>query len=496
MNLKKFFPAIVANISAALSEILLMASSAWLIASAALHPPLSALSVGITLVRTAGISRAALRYADRFFSHKIIFKFLDDLREEFFLFAAKIFPLKSGRSHEGELLHALTVAADLLKDFLPRVILPLSTAALVTMLLTYFLFAPLKFFALILPTIFFANVFLAALIKIGQADDSNYRGKILDFSDGHDELKIFGTTPAVKALDKEAEIFGAENFKLTARQINFDATFKILNAAGFFFILLKLGAVVDTIGLTVWSLIFLAALEIFSAIPAAVRTYKKIRAVKAIDAEKNFVAQNTSPDKAVEIKNLTFGYGGEKIFDDFNLTIERGERLAIVGESGAGKTTLLYLLMKLFPPDKGTISIGGTIAAATFTNVIFSASIRENFHMLHENISDEEIFSSLKLCGLDDFDIDAPIGEDGASLSGGERNRLQVALAVAQDTDILILDEPTAGLDKSRADKLIGKLVAAAQEKNRTLIIITHDSNYFSELGRVELTFSNRIKER
>ena len=478
---KRFLPAIVANLSAALSEILLMASAAWLIASAALHPPLSSLSVGITLVRTAGISRAALRYADRFISHKIIFKLLDDLREKIFLNAAKIFPLKSGRSHEGELLHTLTISADLLKDFLPRVVLPISTAAFVTILLTYFLFEPLKFFALILPAIFFINLMS---IKSQTADDSDYREKILDFSDGRDELKIFGTTPAIKILNQAAQNFGDENFKLTERQINFDTAFKIINTAGFFFILLKISVVVDTIGLTVWSLIFLATLEIFAQIQPALRMLKKIRAVKIEDGKNLPPAQILQTNHAVEIKNLSFGYD-KPIFENFNLTIERGEKVAIVGESGAGKTTLLYLLMKLFPPDNGTIALGGKIAASTFTNYIFSASIRENFKMLHENISDEEILSALRLCGLENFDIDAPIGEDGENLSGGERNRLQVALALAQDAGILILDEPTAGLDKNLADKLITNLIEAT--KNRTLIIITHDSNYFSELGRIEL---------
>lgn len=483
----KFLPAIAANVSAALSELLLMASSAWLIASAALHPPLSALSVGITLVRTAGIARAVLRYADRFVSHKIIFKLLDDLRGEIFLHAAKIFPLKSGRSHEGELLHSLTVSADLLKDFLPRVVLPLSTASLVTLLLTCFLFSPLKVFALTLPAILLANVLLAALIEVKRADDSDYRGKLLDFSDGRDELKIFGTMPAIKALDRAAENFGSESLKLTARQINFDTAFRIGNAAGFFFILLKLGAVVDTIALTVWSLLFLATLELFTQIPTAIRTLKKIRAVELADDKILPTAQIVSTDNAIELRNVTFGYGNEKIFDDFSLTIERGERVAVVGESGAGKTTLLYLLMKLFPPDEGTIALGGTIAASTFANVIFSASIRENFRMLHGDIADEKILAALKLCGLEGFDLDAPIGEDGANLSGGERNRLQAALAVAKDADILILDEPTAGLDRRRADCLIENLIAAAQIKNRTLIIITHDSNYFADLGRIEL---------
>lgn len=490
MSLKRFFPAILANISAALSEILLMASAAWLIASAALQPPLSALSVGITLVRTAGISRAALRYADRFFSHKIIFKLLDDLRGKLYQKAAQIFPLKSGRSHEGELLHSLTVSADLMKDFLPRVILPLTTAALVTILLTYFLFASLNILALILPAIFFMNLIP---IKHKQADDSDYREKILDFNDGRDELKIFGTTPAVKLLDKAAENFGEENFKLTARRINLDTTFKILNTAGFFFILLKLAAVVDKITLTVWALIFLATLEIFSQIPTAVRTWNKIRRLrdKEIRRLRDYkiksleTAQILPTDKAAEIKNLGFGYSDKFILNNFNLTIERGEKIAVVGESGAGKTTLLYLLMNLFTPDKGSVVIGGKISAATFNNYIFSTSIRANFQMLHKNISDEKILSALKICGLESFDIDSPVGEDGANLSGGERNRLQIALAIAKDADILILDEPTAGLDKICAEKLIDNLIETT--KNRTLIIITHDSNYFSKLRRVEL---------
>ncbi|MBR3961027.1 MAG: hypothetical protein IKK13_02300, partial [Clostridia bacterium] len=300
MSFKRFFPAIFANLAAALAEILLMAASAWLIASAALHPPLSKLSIGITLVRTAGISRAALRYADRFISHKVIFKLLDDLRRKIFLNAAKILPLKSGRSHEGDLLHNLTVSADLLKDFLPRVVLPLSTAAIITILLTFFLFEPLKWFAMILPAIFFINLIPIALKA---ADDSDYREKILDFNDGRDEFKIFGTAPAIKRLNQAAKDFGAENFKLTARQINFDTAFKVLNAAGFFFMLLKVAAVADTIALTVWTLIFLATLEIFAQIPSAIRTLKKIRAVKLLDNKKTSAAQIYKTDKAVEIKN-------------------------------------------------------------------------------------------------------------------------------------------------------------------------------------------------
>ncbi len=476
MTLKRFLPAILANLAAALADILLLAASAWLIASAALHPPLSKLSIAITLVRTAGISRAVLRYADRFISHKIIFLFLDNLRGKIFLNAAKIFPMKSGRSHEGDLLHSLTISADLLKDFLPRVVLPLSTAALVTILLTYFLREPL------LPAIFLANLIPIALKA---PDDSTYREKILDFNDGRDELNIFGKKTALKRLNLAAKNFGEENFNLTARQINFDTAFRILNAAGFFFILLKVAAVADTIALTVWTLIFLATLEIFSQIQPAIRTLNRIRRLEDYKIKNLPPAQIFSTDKAIEIKNLSFSYGGEKIFSDFSLNIERGEKLAIVGESGAGKTTLLYLLTKLFPPDSGKIAINGKISAATFNNYIFSTSIRYNFEMLHGNISEEKILSAMQVSGLENFDLDAEIGENGAKLSGGERNRLQIALALASEPDILILDEPTAGLDRRRAEKLVENLILAT--KNRTLIIITHDSNYFMEMGRIEL---------
>lgn len=481
MSLKRILPAILANLSAALSEILLMASAAWLIASAALHPPLSALSIGITFVRTAGISRAALRYADRFISHKIIFRFLDELREKIFIKAAKIFPLKSGRAHEGEILHALTVSADLLKDFLPRVILPLTTAAVVTILLTILLREP------ILLLIFVATVIFSTLIEFKDANDSIYREKLLDFTDGRDELQIFGTKPAIKSLNLHAKSFGAENLRLTNRQINFDTAIKIFVAAGFFFILLKLGAAVDKITLTVWALIFLATIELFAQIPPAIRTWKKIRSV-TLPEEKFSPAQVSETNYAVEIQNLRFGYA-ENLFDGLNLTIKRGEMLAIVGESGSGKTTLLYLLTKLFAADSGKISVGGKISASTFANFIFSASIRANFKIFCGDVPDKKIFDVLKLCGLENFDIDSEIGFDGAKLSGGERNRLQIALAVAKNPEILILDEPTAGLDKLRAEILVKNLVDDCKKNNRTLIVITHDSNYFSDLGRFELVY-------
>ena len=466
--IKKFLSAILANLSAALAEILLMASSAWLIASAALHPPLSSLSIGITLVRTAGIFRAVLRYADRFFSHKIIFNFLDDLRGKIFLSAASKLPLRSGIIGEGDLLHKLTVQADKAKDFLPRVVLPISTAALITILLTFFLFDVIKFYALILPLNFLTVMILTVRFKSVEADDSIYREKILDFYDGRDELKIFGTTPAVENLNCAAKNFGIEHFHTKSRDINFDTLINILNAAFTCIILYQISLHVDKISLTVWALVLISFNFKFQF--ATLKINEKI-------FSNNPCALSPTPF-ALKLTNVNFSYNDAQfIFQDFNLEVQRGEHLAIVGESGSGKTTLLYLMTKLFQPDKGSVEVNGTIAAATSTNYIFSESIRENFKILHENISDEEIFSALKICQLNNFDISAQIGEDGANLSGGERVRLQIALAIAKNPEILILDEPTAGLNKNLAENLIAAIVEDSAKNNRTLIVITHDLN-------------------
>ena len=189
---------------------------------------------------------------------------------------------------------------------------------------------------------------------------------------------------------------------------------------------------------------------------------------------------------SLKLQNVDFAYDDKNfVLKNFNLQIERGEQIAIVGESGAGKTTLLYLMTKLFSPNGGNIFTGGKVCAATPENFIFSKSIKYNFEMLNEDISAEKIFEVLQICQLGDFDIDSEIGENANFLSGGERVRLQIALALSKNPEILILDEPTAGLDKNRAEILIDKIIADSAKKNRTLIVITHDTDIAKKFTKI-----------
>ena len=486
IKIKKILPAIFANLSSAFSEILLFAASSWLIVKSSTHPPLGSLSVGITLVRVAGISRAALRYFDRFFSHKTIFKFLDELREKIFLQVAETLPSKSGKFFEGELLHNLIVTADLRKDFLPKVILPISTAFFVSIFSSVLLE---NFFP---AAIFFANLFLSNFFKAETADDSIYREKILDFYSGRDELKIFGENPAIKKLNSEAKKFSNARQKIFDRQINCETLLKIFNAIGIFYILLKISETSSQIEFAVWIFILLSVFEIYCQIFPAVQTYKKISAAENFEAKKiksvseNKIEFEFEKKFAVKFENVNFSYDDKNfVFENFNLQIERGEKICLVGESGAGKTTLLYLMTKLFSPSSGKISVGGTICSATNENFVFGKSIKFNFEMLNGDISDAEILEVLKICQLENFDIDSEIGEDGNFLSGGERVRLQIALAISKNPEILILDEPTAGLDKIRGEKLIEKILEDSTKKSRALIIITHDKNISKKFSKV-----------
>ena len=459
------------NLTAALSEILLLSASAWLIISASKQPPLSELAIGITLVRTAGISRAVLRYADRYFSHKTIFEMSDNLREKIFIEVAKKIPQKTGK-----ILHDLLVEADEQKNFLPRVILPLTTAFLIGIILSVLLenFLPIA--------IFFLNVILAKIFSEGAADDTKYRENILDLYEGREELKIFGESPAIKKLNLSAKNFAKAEEKFFNRRENFLTFTRLINLLGIYLILQNL--TIGSLEFGVWIFILLAVFEINCAVSNAVLEYKKISAKNFLESaeEKNLIGENNF---AVELKNVSFSYAKKIVLENFNLQVKVGEQIAIVGESGAGKTTLLYLMTQNFFADGGEIFLRGKVCAATHDNYIFSQSIRKNFEIYCGEIAEEKILEILEISQLKNFSLDEEIGEDGNFLSGGERVRLQIALAIGKDADTLILDEPTAGLDRVRGENLIAAVKNFCTKKNRTLIVITHDENISKKFSRI-----------
>ncbi|MBQ7821728.1 MAG: ATP-binding cassette domain-containing protein [Clostridia bacterium] len=194
----------------------------------------------------------------------------------------------------------------------------------------------------------------------------------------------------------------------------------------------------------------------------------------------------------VEIKDLSFGYDeSREILHDINLTVKPGEMIGIVGRSGAGKSTLINLLMRLYDPTSGSISVDGRdlremsqeslrsqIGVVLQENYLFTGSVYENIAYAKPDASYEDVIAASKAAGAHVFVMKLPdayntkIGEKGYTLSGGERQRIAIARALLRDPKILILDEATASLDtetERRVQDALANLI-----RNRTTFAIAH----------------------
>ncbi|MBD3647960.1 MAG: ABC transporter ATP-binding protein, partial [Pseudomonadales bacterium] len=208
-------------------------------------------------------------------------------------------------------------------------------------------------------------------------------------------------------------------------------------------------------------------------------------------------------DKEVRFDKVSFSYGaGRKTLTDIDFTARPGTITAIVGPTGAGKSTLMMLLLRLFEPDAGAIYIGGKdlrtfrlnslrekIAIALQENILFSTSIRENIRYAVPDADDRQVAEAARITDAEDFILeqangyDTELGERGARLSTGQRQRISIARAVLKDAPILILDEPTAALDAGTESKVMQNL--AEWGRQRVIFLITHRLSTISQADQI-----------
>jgi ABC-type multidrug transport system fused ATPase/permease subunit len=181
----------------------------------------------------------------------------------------------------------------------------------------------------------------------------------------------------------------------------------------------------------------------------------------------------------------------EPALKGFDLLLEPGRRVALVGPSGAGKTTVTNLLLRFLDPTEGRVTIDGrdvreyrqedvraTFALSGQDAHLFSATIRANLAIGRPAASDDQLWDALGRVQLADWvsslpaGLDTLVGEEGAQLSGGQRRRLAIARALLSPAPVLVLDEPTAHLDAATAQALMRDVLAASGE--RTVLLITH----------------------
>ena len=529
----KGLPALLAAFFAALSGIALIGAAAWIIASAALAPPLSALTLGITCVRAAGVARAVFRYLDRLLSHRLAFACYEKLQLLTYRQAAEKLPLKEGTMREGEFLHDLLTGCETLRNFYLRTVPPPLLAGLVAFFTAAALLPLSALAAALVAALYLLHLALPLLLKEESLREENaaYRDTLLDLVDGRTELHQAGALPhARQMLDDAAKTFQEKQSEKRQKR---ERLFTLLDASrvslwvGLLLLLPHAQAgEISGIEYAVWALALEAALAEYRALPAAILGASAARqAAQNILPSKGEMQPEAAPTKEMatrkpqmpalpaadsavpllEARNISFAYqAGLPVLENLTFCIRRGEHTAIIGESGAGKTTLASLLLRLWDVDSGTIFYSG-VAHTSLTadavrslfgvslqgSYLFSTSIRDNFLRLHESITEDTMWQSLETAQLADVvrslpqGLDEPLGENASRLSGGQRSRLLTALALAADAPLLLLDEPTAGLDAARGAKLIAAVLETLDKRGGTLIVITHDLPLLSRMKQV-----------
>lgn len=191
--------------------------------------------------------------------------------------------------------------------------------------------------------------------------------------------------------------------------------------------------------------------------------------------------------KSVEAKNLCFGYGAKNILENCSFTAEKGDIIAITGESGSGKSTLFKLILGLYCPKSGSLTVNGEIptdasvrplfAYVPQGNMVLSGSIRDNISLCNPDVDEESIINAAKAAEIYDYiaalpdGLDTMLSERGAGLSEGQIQRISIARALITEAPVLLLDEATSALDESTETRVLENI---RRMTGKTVLFITH----------------------
>ena len=415
--------------------------------------------------------------------------------------------------------------------------------------LYYSSYLPQFFFAMIAPVILFlicvwidwrtALVLIACvpLIPVSIVAVSKYAKKIfakywgkytsmgdkfLDSVQGLKELKIFQADAAQHVkINESAEEFRVITMKVLVMQLASTTIMDLVAYGG-----AGVGIALAISGVAFWGLnpiaalfLCLVAVEFFLPLRAFGSAFHV--AMNGASAGKKIILLLNTPDpewgtetvdgKEIKLENVTFSYDGKRdVLKNVNMTFPEKGMTAIVGESGCGKSTVVNMLIGAFRPQNGDVTVGGKqleklsrenwyshLSAVSYNTYIFNESVRDNFKMAKENVSDEEIFAALEKVNLKAFieengGLDKVITEDANNISGGQKQRLALAIALVSDKDIYVFDEATSNIDIDSEAIIMKNIKAISEEKS--VIVISHrlanvvpaDNIYCMEEGEIK----------
>ncbi|KHT46400.1 heme ABC transporter ATP-binding protein/permease CydC [Vibrio sinaloensis] len=465
-------------------------------------------------VRGFAMGRTAGRWGERVVSHNATFKLLTDLRVFFFSKLAPLIPGRVSNLRDADLLNRLVADIDAMDHVYLRLVSPMVVGlfgiAGLTALLCWFdrdlgliLGAILLTLLLTWPVLFY---------KLGKRNGSELtqnkaelRIATLDWLQGYSELTLFGAQERYRTaiLDTQQRLLKNQLFNAHFAGL---AQALLMLANGWTIVLMLWLAADGVAGNTPDPMIALvvfatmASVELLMPIAGAFQhlgqtltSARRLNDITLSEPDVQFTQQDIehSNEYSIEYKGITFHYPDSDVdvVSNINLSIPARQRVAVVGQTGSGKSTLLQLLNRYWDVQKGEILIAGqpikgwsesqlrqAISVVSQRVDILNGSLRDNLLMASPDCDDAELTAILAKVGLDklltETGLDTWLGDGGRQLSGGEKRRIGIARALLHNAPILLLDEPTEGLDKQTEQQIMQLFESHFVDK--TVLFITH----------------------
>ncbi|MBW0115087.1 thiol reductant ABC exporter subunit CydC, partial [Pseudonocardia abyssalis] len=495
----------------------LTATSAWLISSAALHPPVLALMVAIVAVRAFGLGKGVLRYAERLVSHDAALRASSALRVRIWEALLRLGPAATARLRRGELLSRLISDVDAQQDLLVRVLLPAVAAAAVATGTAVGIGLLLPAAGLVVAIGLFVAGVLAPATTAWAAHHTERRaaaarGEVLarsvEIVEAAPDLIAFGAAGRFRdrLADADARLAALLRRAATARGLGAGIGVLAIGATSVAATAVGIAAVrAGTLpgpALAVLALTPLAMADVVAGLPdAAVRLLTALPAARRLaelEARPVAVADpahplDVAPPSGFTADGLAVRWpgAGRDAVHDVDLDLRGGTRLALTGPSGSGKSTVVAALLRTLDPSAGTLRADGHdvrglagddvrhgIAWCGARTHLFDSTLRANLALAAPDATDAQLVAALGRARLGDWfaglpdGLDTAVGEHGGAVSGGERQRIGITRALLAERNVLVLDEPTAHLDPATADALAAELLAVTE--GRTALIVTH----------------------
>ncbi|SHG84179.1 heme ABC transporter ATP-binding protein/permease CydC [Ferrimonas marina] len=518
-----------------IASIGLLSLSGWFIAASAVAGLVIARSADFNYMMPAGgvrafsLTRTVSRWAERVVSHDATFRLLATLRSWFFRRLGPLTPTQLQGLRQGDLLNRMVSDVDALDHLYLRLVTPMVAGALAILMVSalfYFidptlglvLAAVLLTLLLLLPPLFY-RLGQQPGEQLGRAQGA-LRLSLLEYIEGQTELLVFDAEAQKREEIRQREQQLVKQQGRMASLTGFSQGLMVtLNGWLLLGMLVLASQLISLDSGPLLALVAFATLASFEALSPVTNAFQHLSHCLGAARRLNPILQ-AKPEQAdgeaavpalstLDIEDVHYRYPGalDSVLNGTSLQIQAGEKVALLGKTGCGKSTLLQLICGEAQPQQGSLSWNGaalpTLLASELRQRfclvsqrvhVFNDSLANNLRLAAPEADDGQLVWALQQVKLDALlkgdGLNQWLGEGGRQLSGGERRRLGIARALLHPADLVLLDEPTEGLDDATEQEVIAALMA---QTGRAMLYVTHKRAALAQMDRVYQMEAGRL---